>query len=455
MVINMKTYPYYRTLQKELAYLGGNLTGIFSGVTIASTYNSSEPNLKTVLGYMPSYHKYMLDNQDLEVQYHISGYGSYYEEAMIKYMGESIERYASVIAPAMAKNQIHYATYKELSASEKTMPLDYINILTEEQLQHFNKSNRRFATKHADENTVLGWVKCPSILNKNEFIWTPAQMLFLGYLPNERLGERLFVPSFTTGTASHRTTQKALLNALIEFVQVDAFIINWYTKRKMPVIEIDSEVVKAILKACNLADESAYEVIPVYMTLEDIDFPSFGVILKSKKQKIPNLFMGIQGDFDVEHGVLRGVMEGATISAMGIYNHMMSPDLTYETIKNSDFGDLDGNVIYYSRPEEGEVKFSIFEELMGEKVKLSLIPDYKTLTIAQQITSLIQQIKKVSEYAVYLDITPTELADDSWSVMRVFIPEMMQICLPGIPFKNHPRFKKFGGIKNEYPHPLP
>lgn len=64
-------------------------------------------------------------------------------------------------------------------------------------------------------------------------------------------------------------------------------------------------------------------------------------------------------------------------------------------------------------------------------------------------------LKKISKYAVYLDITPPEVISQGWSVMRVFIPELCTMCMPGIPYSNHPRLNQFGGVSNEFPHPLP
>lgn len=42
---------------------------------------------------MPDYHKQFIGELS-QVSYHIIGYGSHYEEALIRYLGESIERYA-------------------------------------------------------------------------------------------------------------------------------------------------------------------------------------------------------------------------------------------------------------------------------------------------------------------------------------------------------------------------
>lgn len=93
--------------------------------------------------------------------------------------------------------------------------------------------------------------------------------------------------------------------------------------------------------------------------------------------------------------------------------------------------------------------------MSGEEILLSDIPSMRGESADTILNKLIHEVKRVSKYAVYLDITPPEVSGWGWSVMRVFIPEICGMCLPGYPFKNHPRVLQYGGVVNDYPHPLP
>ncbi len=93
-------------------------------------------------------------------------------------------------------------------------------------------------------------------------------MMFVGYEENKSKGEMNFIPSFSTGTAAHKSLKKALLNALIEYIQIDSFMITWYTKGKCSLVKIDDENVLKVLEDVNLGENSSYEIIPVYMALE-------------------------------------------------------------------------------------------------------------------------------------------------------------------------------------------
>jgi hypothetical protein len=73
----------------------------------------------------------------------------------------------------------------------------------------------------------------------------------------------------------------------------------------------------------------------------------------------------------------------------------------------------------------------------------------------ENLKYLISGLKGISKYAVYLDITPVEVLNMGIKVMRVFIPELVQLSFPGVPYSNHPRILEHGGIVNEFPHPMP
>ena len=80
---------------------------------------------------------------------------------------------------------------------------------------------------------------------------------------------------------------------------------------------------------------------------------------------------------------------------------------------------------------------------------------YDTGNVRADTTKLLRQLSVVSRYGVYLDVTPPETCHRGWKVMRTLIPELVTMCVPGVPYSQHPRFANYGGIRNEYPHPLP
>ncbi|GAA0732297.1 YcaO-like family protein [Clostridium oceanicum] len=448
-------YPSFNNVLDNFHSLAGNQTGIMKSVIMPLVNIESDVNLKSMTGTMPNYHK-QLFKEDVNVQYHIIGYGSYYEEALIKYTGESIERYSTVVTPKMVEDKIVYATYREISKLGKTMPLKFMDVFTKEQLEENSKYNKEFSDKKVTEDDVIGWIKCPSLFNPKEDIYVPAKMMFVGYTANEKKGEKAYIHSFSTGTASHKSLKKALLNALVEYVQIDAMMINWYTNRKAPKVIIDDPRVKNILQSVGLGEDSVYEIIPLYISLKDLPLPIFSIFLRRKDKKMPYLLYGVQGDFDVYNGVLRGIMEGASISYSSYFNAVYNTDAIKKAVKEDvKFLDLDSNVMFYAANNKIEKKDDLVNSFIDGEINLSEVPTIENLSVDSQIENLIKYLKKVSEYAVYLDITPPESREKGWYVMRVLIPEILEMCIPDFPFKNHPRIVKHGGVTNGYPHPMP
>lgn len=167
------------------------------------------------------------------------------------------------------------------------------------------------------------------------------------------------------------------------------------------------------------------------------------------------MVVGTQGDMDAEYGILRGIMESTAIISMNTFMMIFDGERFDFALKESAFTDLDTNVYYYGAPVKIKEKNKIISQLTGEDILLSSIPSMRGCSNDEILEELIRQVKNISEYAVYLDITPPEVSDKGWSVIRVFIPEICGMCLPGFPFSNHPRVLKYGGVTNVFPHPLP
>ncbi|WDV46632.1 YcaO-like family protein [Clostridiaceae bacterium M8S5] len=452
----MRMYPSYNNVLKQFNKVAGSQTGIINSMVVPLVNYIGEPTLRSMTGTMPNYHKHILKGGQ-DVQYHIIGYGSYYEEAFIKYIGESIERYASLVGGKLLEDKVEYASYNEISKKGKAMPLKYMNVFTDEQIIEIKERKLILCDKRASEDDIIGWVKCPSLFNPDEGIYVPMQMLFIGYENDISKKEYRYIPAFSTGTASHKSYFNALKNSLIEYIQIDAFMINWYTKRKSKRVIIDDEIVNQILKKHNLyGEKSAYEIIPLYISLDDVKLPNYSVVLKRKDGESPFMLVGVQADTHPKHGILRGVMEALPISQSVFYNTIFYEEAIKQvTSEKPWFIDLDKNVLFYAMPHRKDEKERVLADMIEGEIKLTNIPNYEGKNAKEDVAYLIKELKKISEYAVVLDITPPEAREKGWYVTRVLVPEILEMCIPDYPFANHPRMLQYGGVKNEYPHPMP
>jgi thiazole/oxazole-forming peptide maturase SagD family component len=263
-----------------------------------------------------------------------------------------------------------------------------------------------------------------------------------------------FCPGFSTGTAAHVTVEKALQNAMLEFIEIDALMLRWYTEMASPLVSIDNLEVAALAPRM-LSPDSEYEVLGLDLrVLKGVDAHVFGVAIINKMKESPYITMGAQGGLDPVSVFYRGLMETVAISFLGIYGPLYMPK-EYLWEKSSGFTDLDTNVAFFASPERAEEKRAIIDKMISGRSVLSGMKSYDTGDVPADTVRLAQQLASVSEYGVYLDVTAPETSSRGWKVMRVFFPELVSMCVPGVPYSEHPRIKAHGGIRNEYPHPLP
>ncbi|MGI5183609.1 YcaO-like family protein [Dactylosporangium sp. CA-152071] len=445
-------YPPMTRLLRRYKHLGANQTGIMPGFFVAVADIPGEPRMRAMTATMPHYHRLIMGDPHLQVQYHLSGYGLYQEEAMIKMMGESVERYAAMVAIRLFDQDFRYASRRELSAEGECLPLEYLGILGPEQQRTLASRLHRYADRPPTEDDVIAWVRCPALTRPGEDLWVPAQLFFLGFTTSAAHGDLLFTPSFSTGTAAHVSLENALRNALIEAVQIDSFILNWYTPNPCPQVVVDDEDALRVLATMNLGPDADYRVRAIHLTRPDLPLPTIGVYMDRKTDALPMLSFGVQGDADPRSALLRGAMESAAILGLGMYSAIFDTTAVHAATNSSPYLDLDSNVLFYAGPQDAEHKRAIVAERFSGSVKLSEIAP---LAGASTLESLLEMVAGVSRWATYLDITPPELAGTDWKVVRVLIPELLSMCLPGMPPKAHPRMVAHGGVTNVHPHPLP
>lgn len=452
--MNVSYYPYTSHLIEDLfKKICSEHGGIMQSILVGPVKYAEGLDIKSVAGQMPYYHKVLLDPA-LNVQYHLTGYGTFYEEAIIRLVGEAIERYSLMVSQYTLVDKIKYATYNQMKKEGTVVPFEYLNIFSDADYTKMNRGQYKGLGK-LTEDDIVGWIKCPSLFHPGRDIWVPIQLLFVGYGINRAENEVAFSPGFSTGTAAHRSLEKALANALLEFIEIDALMINWYTKRRAPSIIIDDlTILNEYAKI--FGEDSNFDVLSVDLSiLDNVDAHVFGTVVMNKKEERPFIVYGAQGHLDHLKGFYRSFMESVAIAFLGIYGPLYSPKEYFSYPEKDSFTDLDTNVAFFAFPNHAQKKRDLIHSMVKGKKLLSAMKTYETEDAKKDVTKLIRQLSGISEYAVYLDVTPPEAREKGWYVMRAFIPELVTMCIPGVPYSEHPRFKKFGGIDNEYPHPLP
>jgi thiazole/oxazole-forming peptide maturase SagD family component len=443
-------YPYHRHVTDNvMKRVCSEHLGVLQSMMVSPARHARGIRLKSVTGQMPYYHRVLVD-PTFDLQFHLAGYGTNYEEALIRYVGEGIERNSSIVSMYPLEDRIRYASYNEMIQEGRVVPLEYLNLFSDADYQRLGSGKLRTLSKVSSRDTV-GWIECPSLFDPDQLVWVPVQMLFVGYKVRTDLGEASFLPGFSTGTAAHTSFSKALLNALLEAIQIDALMIHWYTRTKAPSVTIDNVSLGQLLK-----DLSEFEVLVTDLSsFAAAKAHVFGTALLNKHDERPLITYGSQADLDPLRAVYRSCMEAAAITFLGVYGPLFSPKEYFPTNRTEKFADLDTNVGFYSSTDDAVAKRAAIHSLVAGHRPISSFSRIESGSVEGDCAAIISELSKVSDCGVFLDVTPPEVRQHGWYVVRVLVPELITMCLPGIPYSCHPRFASFGPIVNDLPHPLP
>lgn len=442
----MEFYPEKNVLINELHKMASHQTGIIESQILYSARPKYSPKVQICTGQMPAYHKLVM-NENVDISYHLSGYGITREESTIKLIGESIERYALVMAPALYADRFVKASYHELEEKhpDEVIPFELLDIYSEEDYEKLAKCT---TLKALTKDDAITWLRCPSLVKKDQYYYIPIQMLFIGNRDGK--SEKMFVPGFSKGSASHISVEKALSSAIMEAVEADAVMINWYCERTVPEVVIDDLTLKQTLDTIMKNINFRIRLLD-YSVNETIGY-TFVAVLENEKNEVPKYVMGCAAGLNPVKVAYRAIMEALAILYLADNGPLVMPKDYLENDLNLNFTNLDSNVSYWSVLTDLDKKQKLMDRITGNK---KLLSDYENLESKDDLLYIMGKARELFQYAVYFDMTPPEVKDMGNKVFRVFIPEFLQMSFPEFPYSKHPRFSLYGGVKCELPHPLP
>jgi len=441
----LRFYPSSVYVLNEFRRLCSQHFGITESQIIQVAQSKHAPRVQTMTARMPNYHKILLGGKS-EVQYHLAGYGVYREEALIRLLGEAIERYALFTAAAAVRKRLFKASYNDLKSESNVMPWELVNIFNE---KDYEKMRGKLIFRSITPDDQISWIWCPSLFNSGKDICVPAQCLFTGAQFEDEIP---FITSFSKGCASRTTPKLALRTALLEAIEADAIMIRWYTLKKSRRVILDDPILRDMI--AEIFSDLDVEIIPYEYTLPGMPGHAFGVAVLSKGIERPTVLFGTGAGLNPSPTLYRALIEAVAIFYMAYNGPALQPRDYLTGIDVHSHTNLDSNVAYWAGSEDGDTKRATMRNMVEGEVRLSTLKNYQS-TIDEELDYILGELKNISSYAVHLDITPPELEHTDWSVARVFFPEMVQVSLPSFPYSAHPRLLQFGGIQNQLPHPSP
>lgn len=384
--------------------------------------------------------------------YHIGGMGVILDEAIIRTLGETVERYCQLISEVGQSASIRFATYRDM---EKLG----VPILAAEKLRLFAPDQfaaKGFPFASLDPDAPLGWIPAHSVFD-DETVWVPAQLVLVGYTIKRAKGEPWLSSAVTTGTAAHVDYERAFNNAILELIQIDAAMGHWYANSNALEIILDDRV--AWLSSLIERSFPRRAPPPRFFWLPNADLPGATVacLITSNGDEMPAVGVGLGVASDLGEALYKALLEALGVAQLA---KLTTFELSPLFRKPDDVGqgkvyDLDSNVVHYAAPENTGPLWAKFTR--GGRIAASQLPPGIAGNMQTQITTMVDAFKATGKDLYFLDLTTSDARELGFRTVRLWSSDTLALCLPGAPPALHPRFLAYGGFQraDEYPHPYP
>jgi len=356
----------------------------------------------------------------------VGGGGETVSEATLTSLAEFLERY-SMYWPVEGRR---IATHAELREDDEAV-VDLAPLTAWDK-----QALARAGFEPVEEDTPVEWVRGTGLATGRD-VQIPADMV--AFTPGEEGGR---FPSSTSGNACGSSLAGALTRSLYEQVERDAVMRTWYQGTIPERLDIST---------CEELAQFRRRITPDGYQLHVLDLPTptdcwaIGTVLVNEVDRVPKfrLFAGA-------HRTLAGALRDAlTETAEGLLQtkyRLAAGDMPDEDIDIESVYNFDDNVQYYMRPAQ----FQRVAHLADGDLRTV---DCKATTPDLDLDRALAAVGAGNETTpIAVDLTPPDVRELGMYTTAVYVPELVDMALPGLPPVDHPALSH---VETTAPHPFP
>jgi thiazole/oxazole-forming peptide maturase SagD family component len=378
--------------------------------------------------------------------YHIGGVGLSRHEALVRALGESVERYCQLVSVAGGTVPVRFGTVGEIAADGPLVDPGLLPLFSAAQY-----ARPGFPFQPATPDARYGWVRLARLPDRVP-VAVPAQLALVGYAPHRGHGEPWLAPAVTTGTATHRTRAKASRGALLELIQIDAAMGHWYGPGAAPRITFGDRL--APLRRI-LDRYLGGRVTAAFHALPGMGAHVVACLLRQPDGRLPVAVAGLGCDLRLADAGYRalleavGVLQLARVVMAGAALAGQPPELPAE----DGIYDLDSNVAHYAAGGGADILAAKFpaDAWVGEE---ELAPDWSG-TPEASVDRLTAGLLAGGARLYERDLSTVDTKALGLVTARIWSPDLLALAMPSAPPLAQPRFADYGGAARERPHPYP
>ena len=378
-------------LEKAESFIVEN-KNLFQMMQRNTRYND-EPQM---FSYSSSYSVPIPGYRDVE---YASGFSFDQELALIRMLGESIERYSlDYFYPDIDSVSSCSDLKQEYIHPSKFSPFSQ-NQLNKNALKYFRIS----------DTSRIQWSKVTSFISGKTFL-LPSQLncIHFKYLDNEPLIMRMT----SSGVAAGICLDDALYRAILELVEHDSFMIHYLNKIPSPEVDLGSLDDPQIKKLLQIYKRYRLELHVLNITT-DLNIPSFVALTIDRTGIGPAVGVGLKSRFSEVEAVTNAIEESLLTSTWVRQEYPeIKKRITITTIPHR---------AYYWYPTE------MLKHLDFWLKSKKLSPINPKQPADQSLEHLVSIFKEQHMDIFFQDITHAKMKEHGFSVVRALIPELQPI----------------------------
>ena len=374
------------------------------------------------------------------------GVGIRLDDAIDRAMGELLERYASLAFDGGDRIVSSYAALR--SEGRRVVPFETLVPFSREQ-----RLAPGFPYAEFNEDTPIGWIEGINLIDGSPILM-PGRLISFGYIPGRDEVSPCFYPT-SSGCAAGASLAGALLSGLLESIERDAIMVRWYARLAPPLLEIEA----ADLLGASLGLQTDGLEVRFHDLTVDGDVPVVGVTCVERTGRPCFFLLSAATGLDVRTAARKALLE----AGQGRPFIKMLVNVSPAPGRDAAFNDFDTNLRFFAEPTNAKYVEWFFRNKAVSERRYPPMPDASDA--AARLRALLQRCAAMSLTPIAFDMTTPEMEDHGLSACRVFVPELVQLCIPSAPFLGHPRLARFiAAAKREgraesipgwVPHPFP
>lgn len=388
--------------------------------------------------------------QDKAGSYHIGGVGLNRSEALVRAIGESVERYCQLVSVVGGTVPIRIATIEQVAASgRKFLSPDDLSFFSADQY-----ARQGFPFQPPVPGAPYGWAEMTATTSGEQWL-VPAQLAFVGYGPHRGLGEPWLVAAVTTGTATHRTRPAATRGALLELIQLDTAMGHWYGAGQAPRIGLGTRL-EYLRRIVERQVPSTTMLSFHYLASPDLPGQTVAAVIRQAGQRRPSVVVGLGCETRLIEACYKALLEAVGVlqlAKMGMSDVAAAGTRAGTVDDEQAIFDLDRNVGHYADGGGDDVIAHKFPD--GNVIDDADLPVDRVGPDEEIVGMLADGITRSGARLFERELTTMDTAALGMVTARVWSPDLISLAMPSAPPLAHPRFAAYGGASQRRPHPYP